>query len=152
MSPGRVEKSVNGKRPIEDLNKGLKRLVRLAMQARKKAYAPYSKFLVGCAVRDTRGKVHTGCNVENASYSAAVCAERTALVKMVSRGSREFRWIVVVTSSEEPCFPCGVCLQVISEFGKRATVIAVNQTGTLFRAASVAELYPAAFSQEYLKR
>lgn len=137
--------------PIEDLQKGLRRLVRLALQARKRAYAPYSGFHVGCAIQDTKGRVHTGCNVENASYPAAICAERSAIVKMVSRGSREARWIVVVTSSEQPCFPCGVCLQVISELGRNSIILAVNGTGTLFQTARFSDLYPQAFSKEFLK-
>jgi cytidine deaminase len=137
--------------PIEALDKRLLKLVRMALRARKRAYAPYSRFQVGCAIRDGKGKIHTGCNVENASYPATICAERTAIAKMVSRGSRDIKLVVVATPSEEPCFPCGVCLQVISEFGRDASVLAVNGTGTRFRTARMSDLYPASFSKSFLK-
>ena len=139
-------------KPIEELDRKALRLVRLALSARKKAYAPYSKFLVGCALIDGKGKVHTGCNVENASYGVAQCAERTAIGKMVSRGgSREIRTLVVVTSSDEPCFPCGICRQMIFEFGRKTRVVAVNLRASRFREASMQELLPGAFSREQLE-
>src|SRR5262249_38484806 len=136
---------INDRKPIEDLDPSWVPLVKLARQARKKAYAPYSKFLVGCALQDATGKSHTGCNVENASYSAAICAERSALVKMVSRGCREARRVVVVTSSEDPVFPCGVCLQVLQELAPHSQVIAVNRRGTLFRQTDLHALIPSGF-------
>ncbi len=143
---------MSGVTPIEDLPKGIRRLVRLAKVARKKAYAPYSKFLVGCILRDSDRKIHSGCNVENVSYSATVCAERVAVGKMVSRGAREISTIVVLTNSDEPVFPCGVCLQVLNEFGKDAEVYAVNRRGTVFSRATIAELLPSRFEQRHLTR
>ena len=137
--------------PIENLTKSEQRLARLALRSRKRAYAPYSKYLVGCALEDSKGRVHSGCNVENASYSATLCAERVALFKMVSRGSRDCRTLVVAASSELPSFPCGQCLQVIVELAPSALVIAVNRRGSLFRQATVKELYPFAFSRELLE-
>ena len=136
--------------PIENLGKKELKLVRQAIRARKRAYAPYSKYYVGCALSDNKGKLHTGCNVENASYSAAICAERTAIVKMVSRGGKKIYRIVVAASSEEPVFPCGVCLQVMAEFGMKADVIAVNKRGTLFRRAQTETLFPFAFDPDKL--
>ncbi len=136
--------------PIEDLSASDKKLVKLAFQARKKAHAPYSNYLVGSVVIDSRGKLFTGCNVENASYPASLCAERTAIVKMVSRGGKQIKKIIVAASSDEPVFPCGMCLQVIAEFGKKCEVIAVNRRGTTFRRAPFKELFPYAFSSEKL--
>ncbi len=138
--------------PIEDLPKAIGRLVRKAKAARKKAYAPYSKFLVGCALLDDEKKMHSGCNVENVSYSATVCAERVAVGKMVSRGARHISVVVVLTNSDEPVFPCGVCLQVLNEFGKEAEVYAVNRRATVFARATIAELLPSRFEQRHLSR
>ena len=137
-------------RAVETLDKTTRRLIRYALKSRKKAYAPYSKYRVGCAVLSVSGKVHTGCNVENASYSLAICAERVALAKMVTRGERAFRRIVVATSSEDPVFPCGACLQCLVEFGAEALVFAVNSRGTLFKEAKVKDLFPQFFSKRQL--
>ena len=138
-------------RPIENLDKRLHPLVRKAISVRKRAHAPYSKYLVGAAIGDGKGKIHSGCNVENASYGASICAERAAVGKMVSRGSKDIRVIVVVASSDDPVFPCGMCLQVIQEFGPRARVIALNSRGTIYREAMMSELFPSAFSPEKLR-
>ncbi len=137
--------------PIEDLDKSSLKLVKLALQARKKAHAPYSNYFVGSAILDNKGKLHTGCNVENASYPASICAERVAIGKMVSRGGKQIKKIIVAASSDEPVFPCGMCLQVIQEFGKKCEVIALNRRGTAFRKATFQELFPFAFSIEKLK-
>ena len=142
---------MNEIRPIKSLDPALRTLVRKAMKVRKRAYAPYSHFRVGCAIEDSDGKVHTGCNVENASYPAVSCAERVAVGKMVSRGNRNIRRVVVVTSSDEAIFPCGVCLQIMLEFGTHASVIAVNRMGTVFREAELSELIPGGFTVVQLK-
>lgn len=136
-------------RPVEQLDKTTLRLVRLAMKSRKRAYAPYSKYRVGCAIQGAK-KLYSGCNVENASYSLAICAERVAIGKMVSRGERSFKRMVVVTSSDEPVFPCGACLQCIAEFGGDSSIIAVNSRGTLFKQAQLKELFPHFFSKRQL--
>ena len=136
--------------PVEKLDKTTRHLIRLAMKSRKRAYAPYSKYRVGCAIQSAKGKVHLGCNVENASYSLAICAERVALGKMVSRGERLFKRLVVVTSSDDPVFPCGACLQCIAEFGAEAAIVAVNSRGTLFKQAQLKELFPHFFSKKQL--
>lgn len=95
-------------------------LFALAVQAAQKSYSKYSGFHVGAALLTADGKVFTGCNIENASYSLTVCAERTAVFKAVSEGCNQFRVIAVAGSSDDnfikPCVPCGACLQVISEF------------------------------------
>jgi cytidine deaminase len=141
----------NQRHLVSDLDPVARKLVSRAMEVRRRAYAPYSNYLVGCAVLDRLGKIHTGCNVENASYSLALCAERVAIFKMVSRGQREFEKLVLVTSSESPTFPCGACLQVLQEFGPRALVIAIDREGFRYRQADLPALYPAAFWKEQLK-
>jgi cytidine deaminase len=92
-------------------------LIEAAMDVRAKAYAPYSGFLVGAALRTRAGKVYVGVNVENASFPVCICAERAALVAAVSQGDREFDEIVVVTDAKEPAAPCGICRQMLAEFG-----------------------------------
>ncbi len=95
-------------------------LMRLAVEAREMAYAPYSKFRVGAALLGKSGKVYKGCNVENAAYTPTNCAERTAVFKAVSKGEREFVAIAIVGGMSETiadfCAPCGVCRQVLAEF------------------------------------
>ena len=96
-------------------------LIALAMKAREKAYAPYSHFAVGAALLTKEGQVYTGCNIENASYGATNCAERTAIFKAVSEGAKEFIKIAIVGGKAgeeitEYAYPCGVCRQVMAEF------------------------------------
>lgn len=93
-------------------------LMKQAMKARTFSYSPYSGFAVGAALLCKDGSVYTGCNIENVSYSPTNCAERTAFFKAVSEGQREFVAIAIAGGSEElePCYPCGVCRQVMSEF------------------------------------
>ena len=91
-------------------------LVRRALDSRMKAYVPYSGFHVGAALLADNGKIYTGCNVENASYGAAICAERTAIVKAISDGAKKILAIAVSSDSNLPTMPCGICRQVISEF------------------------------------
>lgn len=98
-----------------------KDLIEKALEARRKAYVPYSHFHVGAALETETGEVFLGCNVENASYGAANCAERTAFFKAVSEGHRKFRRIAIVggflDGIEDYCMPCGICRQVMAEFG-----------------------------------
>ncbi len=97
----------------------MKRLIQMAVEAREKAYAPYSGFTVGAALECQDGTVYTGCNIENASYTPTNCAERTAFFKAVSEGQRQFQRIVIVGGKGEEMSapaPCGVCLQVMAEF------------------------------------
>ena len=126
----------------KDLTKSELELVRKAMDARKKAYAPYSKFKVGCALIDAKNETYSGCNVENSCFPSGTCAERATIFKMVFEGARKIKKIAVVTSSKVPVTPCGMWLQVISEFGMGATVISVNQAGTRYFRAQMKELYP----------
>ncbi len=99
-------------------------LIKLAVEARNLAYAPYSNFLVGAALQTRDGTVFTGCNVENTSYGLCICAERTAICKAVSEGHQEFQAIAVAANPFAT--PCGACRQFIVEFGKEIEVICVD--------------------------
>lgn len=98
-------------------------LMQKAKEAYAYSYAPYSGFCVGAALLTKDGKVYQGCNIENASYGATNCAERTAIFKAVSEGNREFEKIAVAAKSGTTAYPCGVCLQVMNEFMKNGKVI-----------------------------
>lgn len=126
-----------------------KELIEEAKKTMKKAYAPYSKFSVGAALITDSGKVYTGCNVENASYGASNCAERTAFFKAISEGERKFKKIAIVSSSKEFIFPCGICRQVMAEFMIDGKVILYNEKE--IKVYKVKELLPYAFTGSDLK-
>jgi cytidine deaminase len=142
----------DGKKTIKSLEPKLRPLLKAALEARKKAYAPYSHYLVGCALLDSKGKVYTGCNVENASYPAGICAERTAIVKMISEGGKKISILLLVGSSKEPVFPCGVCRQVIQEFGADCTVVSVDPKGTHYHSLKFKDVFPFGFTPDKLKK
>ncbi len=125
-------------------------LIRLAKEARERAYAPYSEFKVGAALLTEDGEVFTGGNVENASYGLSVCAERVAVVKAVSEGHTKFRRLVVVADTEEPCPPCGVCRQMLYEFAPDMPVLMVNLEGKE-KELTVRQLLPEPFGDEVRK-
>lgn len=125
-------------------------LIRLAKEARERAYAPYSEFKVGAALLTEDGEVFTGGNVENASYGLSVCAERVAVVKAVSEGHTKFRRLVVVADTEEPCPPCGVCRQMLYEFAPDMPVLMVNLKGKE-KELTVRQLLPEPFGDEVRK-
>src|SRR5512136_1967495 len=124
-------------------------LIALATEARRKAYAPYSHYRVGAALLTASGKVYTGANVENASYGLAICAERTAAVKAVSDGDRDFLAIAVVT--ENGGTPCGACRQVLNEFGQDMRVLIAGENGK-YQAYQLPELLPASFGPAQLPK
>ena len=121
-------------------------LLARAREVRAHAYAPYSRFYVGAALLAADGRVFTGCNVENASYGLANCAERVAIGKAVSEGVREFL-AIAVTGPEDltPCAPCGACRQVLSEFGPQMPLIMPSAGPDGYEVASVSDLLPGAF-------
>lgn len=121
-----------------------KKLVEMAYEAMTFAYTPYSKFNVGAALLTKSGKVYTGCNVEIASYGATNCAERTAIYKAISEGEKEFKAIAVVSSSKDYTYPCGICRQVIVEFGKDIEVIVAK--GDDFVVYTIDDLLPKSFT------
>lgn len=122
-------------------------LIAAAANARVHSYSPYSRYAVGAAVLTSSGRIFAGCNVENASFGATVCAERVALWKAVSEGEREFVAIAVVTVNGGS--PCGLCRQVMAEFAPRALVIVVDQAGRR-RTMTVEELLPDRFRPDDL--
>lgn len=124
-------------------------LMDMAKKAAEYAYVPYSKFPVGAALECSDGTIFTGCNVENAAYGATICAERTAMVKAVSEGHRDFDTIVIAGKSEDYCVPCGTCRQVMMEFAPDLTVICLNGKGESKRFA-LKELLPYGFDQSWL--
>ncbi|MCL2449974.1 MAG: cytidine deaminase [Polyangiaceae bacterium] len=119
-------------------------LVSGARNAAARAHAPYSQFRVGACLLADDGSLFFGCNVENASYGLAICAERNAIFQMVAAGRRSFEAIIVYTPTPDPTPPCGACRQVMNEFSRDAVVISVCD-GTGLRRATVAELLPGAF-------
>jgi cytidine deaminase len=119
------------------------RLIDLALEARERAYAPYSNYQVGAALVTSSGKFFKGCNVESAAYPTSMCAERVAIFKAVSEGEREFVALAVVTSNAGT--PCGACRQVMAEFGRDTLVLIADGEGKLKQEAKVSELLPGAF-------
>jgi cytidine deaminase len=123
-------------------------LIDLANTARQRAYAPYSNYPVGAALRTKSGRLFTGVNVENAAYPQTMCAERIAIFKAVSEGEKEFEVIAVVTDNAGS--PCGGCRQVMAEFGLDTIVLLADGTGRLVKEMTVRELLPEAFTPEDL--
>ncbi len=146
-----MKRSADELRPVTELSSVEQKLVAQAVQVRARAYAPYSKYLVGSALQDERGNTHVGCNVENCAYPSMICAERSAIARMIADGGKHIGKIVIATSSDLPAFPCGSCLQVIAEFGKDAEVIATDTAGKVFRRAKFQDLFPYSFTPEMLK-
>jgi len=124
-------------------------LIELANEARRRAYAPYSNYHVGAALRTKSGRVFTGCNVENAAYPTGMCAERVAVFKAVSEGERDFEVIAVATSNGGS--PCGGCRQVLAEFGQDTIVLIADGQGHLVQETTIAGLLPGAFTPEHLR-
>ena len=129
------------------LGPGDEELVRVAALQRERAYAPYSRYKVGAAVRTKRNKIHAGANVENASYGLTVCAERAAVFTAVNAGDRELDAIAIVVAGEELPSPCGACRQVLHEFSPGMRVVLATTAGKR-RTTTLAELLPDAFGPD----
>ena len=134
---------------MRGLDLDLDEIMEAARAAARNAYAPYSDFHVGAAVLTEGGTLHTGCNVENASYGLSTCAERNAVAAMVSAdgNDREIKLVAIASPDAEPCFPCGACRQVLHEFGCKEIV--VGEGGSL-RRYPFEEILPHAFGPESL--
>lgn len=133
-----------------------KQLVGKALKAREQAYVPYSHYMVGAALLTDDDKIYCGCNIENASYGATNCAERTAFFKAVSEGERAFRGIAIVGGIEgkEPvdyAYPCGICRQVMKEFCKDDFEIIVGKSEADYKVFALAELLPHGFGGESIR-
>ena len=124
-------------------------LVKRAIEARLRAYVPYSRFPVGAALLTRSGKIYTGCNVENASYGLTVCAERIAIWKAVSEGETEFEALAVATNIGGS--PCGACRQVMAEFAPDMPVLIADLKGQTTE-LSVGDLLPLAFTPQHLQQ
>lgn len=127
------------------------RLVDAALGARLRAYAPYSRFLVGAALLADDGTIVEGCNVENASYGLCICAERTAIAAAVAQGHRGVQAIAVATGSTPPSPPCGMCRQFLAEFSTDAAIILVNPDGARVR-TSLKKVFPGTFTKALLEQ
>jgi cytidine deaminase len=123
-------------------------LVELANEARRRAYAPYSNYKVGAALRTRSGRIFTGVNIENAAYPTSICAERTAVFKAVSEGETDFELIAVVTDNGGS--PCGSCRQVLAEFGLETVVVIADGNGKIVTETTVGGLLPDAFQPRHL--
>ena len=127
-----------------------KELIKIAMEYRERAYCPYSNFKVGAAVLFKSGKIFGGCNIENASYGASNCAERTAIFKGISEGEKTIEAIAVIGDLKDYTYPCGICRQVMAEFGTKdmKIIIAKNQEDYIVK--DLEEILQGAFTKENL--
>jgi len=128
----------------------LRELIEIALAVRGKAYAPYSKYAVGAALRTGSGKIYTGVNVENSSYPLTICAERNAIFHAITEGDSDFEMIVIAT--ENGGSPCGACRQVMAEFALDMNVVMVDKSGKIILQATVDELLPEAFTPKSLRK
>jgi cytidine deaminase len=119
-------------------------LLTAALAARENAFAPFSKFKVGAAVQGLDGRIHTGCNVENATYGLTVCAERVAILKGVSEGARRFKRVAVAADTEKLTPPCGACRQILWEFCGDVEIVLVNPRGKI-ESYRLKDLFPKPF-------
>lgn len=133
-------------------DQSLQQLFDLAREAATKAYAPYSQFAVGASIRTPAGNMHSGANVENASYPLGSCAEASAISAMIALGEREIADIAVMSLQNNPCYPCGGCRQRIAEFATLSTRIHVITSDGTIRTHTVDELLPHAFGPHALNK
>jgi len=131
-----------------------KQLAEKAILAKAMAYAPYSNFQVGAALLTKGGEVYTGCNIESAAFSPTCCAERTALVKAVSDGERDFVAVAVSGGPEgaDYCYPCGVCRQMLYEFGGDSLQVVVAKSPDDYKVHQLAELLPYGFGAKDIQQ
>jgi cytidine deaminase len=125
------------------------RLIDEAMRVRENAHAPFSKFRVGAAVEDSLGTIHTGCNVENATYGLTLCAERVAIFKAISEGARGFTRVAVVADTDSLTPPCGACRQILWEFCGDVEIVLANLNGKT-ETLRLGNLFPRAFDASFL--
>ena len=138
-----------GKEKAPRLTRAEQALADASLAAMKKAYAPYSRFKVGAALRSADGRVFAGCNVENASYGATVCAERNAVASAVVAGARRFDLLAIATRTSPPSPPCGLCRQVLGEFAPDLKILLVNPSGEVVR-SKLSKLLSMNFNKNHL--
>ena len=122
-----------------------------ALSVRENAYAPYSHFKVGAAVRSASGTVYAGCNVENVAYPEGTCAEAGAIAAMVAAGEHELTEVYVVASSPQPVPPCGGCRQKLAEFGKREVKVTLASVDGAEMETTIGDLLPGAFGASHME-
>ena len=149
MNPAQPSEGTPVKPPLTSAER--EALLRAAVEAMGRAYAPYSRFLVGAAVLDDQGRIHPGCNVENAAYPQGVCAEGGALSAMVLAGGRSVRAVLVVGEGEGLVTPCGGCRQKIREFAALDTPILIADPRHVRATFTLDELLPQSFGPEHLR-
>lgn len=120
-------------------------LIELALAAKEQAYVPFSHFHVGAALETADGRIYTGCNIENSSFGATNCAERTAIFKAVSDGVREVRQLAIVSDDENYCSPCGICRQVMAEFAAPGFLVHLARPDGEYKSYTMREILPEAF-------
>ncbi len=127
-------------------------LMDAARDVRERAYAPYSKFKVGAAIRGASGRIYAGCNVENVAYPEGTCAEAGAIAAMVAAGETELIEVAVIADASAPCPPCGGCRQKLAEFGRADTPVLLATIAGQTMATTVGELLPGRFGVEHMDR
>ena len=127
-------------------------LLSAATKVRENAYAPYSRFKVGAAIRAASGTIYSGCNVENVAYPEGTCAEAGAIAAMIAAGDTEIAEVAVIADSPIPVSPCGGCRQKLAEFGKGTVKVTLATTDGLRQETTLADLLPGAFTAEYMER
>lgn len=127
-------------------------LLDAARAVRENAYAPYSKFKVGAAIRSKSGALYTGCNVENVAYPEGTCAEAGAIAAMVAAGETELTEVCVIADSPHPVTPCGGCRQKLAEFGRGDALVLVATVDGAETTMTISELLPGAFDQSHMDR
>lgn len=127
----------------------IENLLRRGLHARKNCYAPYSHYPVGAAVLAKDGSIYEGCNMENVSYPAGLCAERNAIGSAICDGKRDFEAIAIIGSFEDYTMPCGICRQVMAEF--HISTIICGKSAEDYKVFTLGEIFPAAFEEESLK-
>lgn len=127
-----------------------RKLIKAAASARKHSHSPYSKYKVGAAALTAKGKIYTGCNVENVSYGLTHCAERVAIAKAISEGEKKITAIAIVVEARKPVGPCGACRQVIYEFGKGIDVLMATSKNKV-AVEKISKLLPYGFDSSHLK-
>lgn len=130
----------------------IKELIRNALKARENAYVPYSNFKVGAAILTEDDKIYSGCNIENASFGATNCAERTAIFKAVSEGHNKIKAIAVVGDTSTYTYPCGICRQVISEFADADSTVILAKNENEYITKTLEEVLPGAFTRKDLDK
>jgi len=129
-----------------------KKLILAAIKAKENSYSPYSKLSVGAAILTKSGKIFTGCNIENSSFSLTICAERTAIFKAISEGSKKFSAIAIVSDLDDPIPPCGACRQVLFDLAGNIDVILLGKSGKKAVIKKLSSFLPMPFTDNYIKK